>query len=157
MDEILEWLGDNAWAFWAGLALVLGIVETTTLDLVFLMLAGGAVAGGVAALLGAPFLLQALVATLGAVALLVGVRPLAKRHLEVPHHVKTGAAALEGKRAVVTETVDRNSGLVKLAGESWSARAYDDTQVIEPGSVVDVIRIDGATAIVYHLDELTGE
>lgn len=153
MDEILDWLSDNTWSFWAALAVVFGLVETVTLDLVFLMLAGGALAGSVAAIAGAPFFLSALIATGGAVSLLLVVRPIARRNLEVPHHTRTGTAALLGQRATVTEEVSRDAGFVKLAGEVWSARAYDETQVLPPGTVVDVIEIAGATALVYAIEE----
>jgi membrane protein implicated in regulation of membrane protease activity len=156
MEEFGGWLSDNGWTFWIALSVVLGLVETMTLDLVFLMLAGGAVAGAVAGLLGAPFALQALVASGAAVSLLVVVRPIARRHLEVPHHMKTGTAALPGQRAVVVEEVSRHGGQVKLVGEVWTARAYDETQVIPAGTTVDVIEVDGATVLVYSINE-TGE
>jgi membrane protein implicated in regulation of membrane protease activity len=150
VGEIGEWLGDNAWAGWLGLAVVLGIVETTTLDLVFLMLAGGAVAGAVAAAFGAPLLLQALVAIVASAALLGVVRPIARRHLRTPLDTRTGVAALVGRDALVIARVDAHSGQVKLGGEVWSARAFDDHDVIEPGERVQVAQIDGATALVYR-------
>jgi membrane protein implicated in regulation of membrane protease activity len=146
---MVEWIGDNSWALWLGLALVLGTVETMTLDLLFLMLAGGALAGAVAALVGAPFLVAALVALAATAALLGVVRPVALRHLQQPAATRTGVAALVGGRALVLERVDANGGRVKLAGETWSARAYVDDVVIEPGESVDVIEIQGATALVY--------
>ncbi len=150
MGGIGDWLGDNAWAGWLGLAVVLGIVETTTMDLVFLMLAGGAVAGAVAAALGAPLLVQAVVAIVASAALLGVVRPVARRHLRTPFETRTGVAALVGRDAVVLERVDDQMGRVKLAGEVWSARAFDDHDVIEPGERVQVAQIDGATALVFR-------
>jgi membrane protein implicated in regulation of membrane protease activity len=147
----VDWLGDNAWVLWLGLALVFGIIETTTLDLMFLMLAGGALAGGIASMLGAGFLLQALVAIAASAALLGVVRPVAKRHLRQPVGARTGVAALVGRRATVIERVDSHGGRVKLAGEIWSARSYDHT-VIEIGATVDVIEIQGATALVYEVE-----
>jgi membrane protein implicated in regulation of membrane protease activity len=145
-----DWLGDNAWAGWVGLAVVLGIVETTTMDLVFLMLAGGALAGAVAAALGAPLLLQAIVAIVASAALLGVVRPVARRHLHTPMETRTGVAALVGRDAVVLERIDDQTGRVKLAGEVWSARAFDDHDVIEPGERVQVAQIEGATALVFR-------
>jgi membrane protein implicated in regulation of membrane protease activity len=153
MDGFFDWLGDNAWAGWLGLAVVLGIVETTTLDLVFLMLAGGALAGALAAAVGAPLLLQAVVAILATAALLGVVRPVARRHLRTPLEARTGVAALVGRDALVTKQVDAHSGQVKLAGEIWSARSFDDREVIEPGSRVHVVEIDGATAVVFRADD----
>jgi membrane protein implicated in regulation of membrane protease activity len=149
MEGFFDWLGDNAWAGWLGVAVVLGIVETTTLDLVFLMLAGGALAGAAAAAVGAPILLQAVVAIVATGALLGVVRPVAKRHLRTPIEARTGVAALVGRDALVTKQVDAHSGQVKLAGEIWSARSFDDTEVIEPGTRVHVVEIDGATAVVF--------
>lgn len=144
-----EWLADNQWVFWLGLAFVFGTVETMTLDLVFLMLAGGAVGGAVAAALGAPVVVSAIVAIVVSAALLGVVRPVAVRHLRQPVATRTGVAALVGKRAVVLERVDAQSGRVKLGGETWSARAYSADQVMEAGESVDVIEIEGATALVY--------
>jgi membrane protein implicated in regulation of membrane protease activity len=152
MQDAWDWLGDNAWIPWLGLALVFGIVETTTLDLVFLMLAGGAVAGGVASVAGAPFIVQALVAIATSAALLGVVRPVATRHLRTPVHTRTGVAALVGRRASVIERVDAHGGRVKLAGDIWSARSYDGHTVIEVGASVDVVEIQGATALVYEAE-----
>jgi len=150
MDGMLDWLGENAWAGWIGLAVVLGIIETTTTDLVFLMLAGGALAGAAAAAFGAPLLLQAIVAILASAALLGVVRPIAKRHLRTPLETRTGVAALVGRQAVVLRRVDGESGQVKLGGEVWSARAFDEHEVIEPGEKVQVAEIEGATALVFR-------
>ena len=152
MDGFFDWLGDNAWAGWLGLAVVLGIVETTTLDLVFLMLAGGALAGAIAAGVGAPLLVQAVVAVVATAALLGVVRPVARRHLRTPIEARTGVAALVGRDALVMQQVDAHSGQVKLAGEIWSARSSDDREIIEPGTRVHVVEIDGATAVVFRAD-----
>src|ERR671910_1070191 len=152
MGDAWDWVADNAWVLWLGLALVFGIVETTTLDLVFLMLGGGAIAGAFASVIGLPFLVQALVAIGASAALLGVVRPVAKRHLRQPVGTRTGVAALVGRRAVVLERVDPHGGRVKLAGEIWSARSYDGQAVIEIGADVDVVEIQGATALVYEVE-----
>lgn len=146
----MEWLGDHAWVAWVAAAVVLGFVELTTLDLVFLMLAGGALAGGLVALTPVPLVGQALVALGTAVALLVVVRPIAISHLRTPIASRTGVAALIGQQALVLERVDAHGGRVKLAGEVWSARSFDPHTAIEPGRTVDVVQIDGATAVVYE-------
>jgi membrane protein implicated in regulation of membrane protease activity len=83
--------------------------------------------------------------------LLLGfVRPVARRHLRTPAQLRTGTAALVGHSAIVTQRVDNNaqSGAVKLDGEVWTARAYDQDEVIEAGRRVEVIEISGATALV---------
>jgi membrane protein implicated in regulation of membrane protease activity len=140
----------DAWVWWVIGAVLLVIVEVTTLDLVFAMLAGGALAGAAVAMAGGGPAIAIAAAIVVAVALLGVVRPVALRHLSHPPEIRTGVAALVGARGVVIERVDAHSGRIKLGGEVWSAKSYDDTQVIEPGSAVDVIEIKGATALVYE-------
>jgi len=143
-------MGDYDWAAWLALAVVLGIVEVTTLDLTFLMLAAGALAGSGVAAAGGPLALQVIVALVAAVAMLAVVRPIALRHLRTPTATRTGVAALVGAEAVALERVDSRSGFIKLKGEVWSARTYDPSHVIEAGRNVEVVQIDGATAVVYE-------
>ena len=148
-------MGKYDWAAWLGLAAILGVVEVTTLDLTFLMLAAGALAGTGAALAdwniaGSHIAAQAVVAIVTAVAMLAVVRPVALRHIRVPAVSRTGVAALVGAPAVTVERVDGRSGFVKLKGEVWSARTYDPSHVIEAGRNVEIVQIDGATAVVYE-------
>ncbi len=82
--------------------------------------------------------------------MLAVVRPIALRHLRTPAAIRTGTDALVGSGAVALERVDANGGQVKLKGEVWSARTYDPHVVIEAGRNVEVVQIDGATAIVYE-------
>jgi membrane protein implicated in regulation of membrane protease activity len=152
IDVVGEWMADNEWVVWLLGALALGGIELATLDLVFLMLAAGALAGSVTAAVGAPFLLQVLVGSAVAIAMLAVVRPIALRHLKTPHELRTGVDALVGREAITLDRVDIHGGRVKLAGEVWSARTMDGSLVIEPGRTVDVLRIDGAVAVVYELD-----
>jgi len=136
------------WLWWIGGALVLGILEMLSLDLVLVMFAGGAFAGGVAAALGAPIGIQILVAALTSVVLLGALRPWLLRRLKkrIPLE-ETNVAALVGRAAVVVSTVTLEGGRVKLNGEVWSARTNVD-EAIPPGAQVRVDRIDGATAVV---------
>jgi len=144
----------DAWVWWVIVSAALIGIEVLTLDLVFAMFAGGALAGAVVAgldqatglSLGLP--LQVGVSIVVAVALLGTVRPIALRHLRQPAAIRTGVAALEGAKATVLERVDGNGGRVKLAGEVWSARSYDGHSAFDPGQSVDVIKIEGATALV---------
>src|ERR1700757_3977622 len=76
--------------------------------------------------------------------------PVARPHLRMPPAIRTGTAALEGAPAVVLQRVDRDGGRVRIGGEEWSARAYMPDQVIEPGTHVEVMKIEGATALVYE-------
>ncbi|QCB93423.1 NfeD family protein [Cellulomonas shaoxiangyii] len=136
------------WLWWVGGALLLGVLEMVSLDLVLIMFAGGALAGGVAYALGAPLVVQFVVAAVAAVALLLLLRPWLLRHLrsrvDLP---ETNTAALLGRPAVVVADVDGMTGRVKLAGEVWSARTADGS-VLPPGTAVVVARIEGATAVV---------
>jgi membrane protein implicated in regulation of membrane protease activity len=112
------------------------------------MFAVGAVAGAVTAGLGHGIVAQVIVFVVVSVALLVFVRPLAYRNRQRPDQ-RSGIDALRGKQAVVLERVDGGAGgRIKLAGEIWSARALETGQVFDPGQHVDVVEIDGATAVV---------
>ena len=148
----MDGFGDYDWVAWIGLAVVLGIVEVTTLDLVFAMLAAGALAGATTALVTDQVVVQVLVALVVSVAMLAVVRPLALRHLRTPLAIRTGTAALVGERGLVLEPVDSEGGRIKLKGEVWSARAYDPQTSIEAGRHVEIVEIDGATAIVYETE-----
>jgi membrane protein implicated in regulation of membrane protease activity len=138
-----------AWYWWLLAALVLALVEVSTLDLVFGMLAVGSIAGGITALATGSLLVQSIVAAVVAVLLLLVVRPVALRHLRQPSATRTGVDALPGKSGLVLDRVDQYDGRVKIGGEVWSARTFDPTAVLEPGTPVEVVRIDGAHAVVY--------
>jgi membrane protein implicated in regulation of membrane protease activity len=151
----MDWLGDNLWASWLGLAALLTVAEMFSLDLVLIMLAVGAVAGMAVALVGAPLALQAVVAAGASVAMLAVVRPsLAKRFHGGPE-LRLGHGKLVGQRGVVTEEISGlQTGLIKLAGEVWTAAPYDETLVITPGETVEVLQIKGATAYVHPVPSL---
>jgi membrane protein implicated in regulation of membrane protease activity len=138
-----------SWIVWLIVAVVLGVAEllTTTLALGLI-----AVAAVVAAVVGAfhvdlPFQLAAFVVAAGAG--LGFIRPIAIRHLKQPPPLRTGTAALVGRSAIVLEEVTEHSGRVRIDGEEWSSRAYDESLVIPVGTKVDVMQIRGATALVY--------
>ena len=139
----------ESWIVWLVLAAVLGVAEvmTTTLALGLLAVAAlvAAVVGGVG--LGLPFQLGAFALT--AVAGLGVVRPLAVRHIRQPPLLRSGTSALVGRSATVVEEVTALGGRVRIGGEVWSARSYDESQVIPTGSAVDVFAIEGATALVH--------
>lgn len=145
----MDWLKD--WQVWAALSIALGVAEVFSLDLVLLMLAGGALVGVVTALLGAPVALQILAAVASSAAMLALVRPNVVKRLHSGPQLTLGHAALVGKQGIVVEEVSDQGGQVKISGELWTARPYDDTEVIEPGATVDVIEIRGATALVYRV------
>jgi len=141
----------SAWVAWAVAAVLLAVGEIFTPGLFFLgPVALAAVAAAVAAVVGAAVWLQALVFVLGSFASLGLLRPIARAHLSMPRAIRTGAAALEGASAVVLARVDDQGGRIRLAGEEWTARAYVPDEVFEPGTQVEVARIEGATALVYR-------
>jgi len=139
------------WLIWLIVAAALAVGELATPGLFVLgLVAVAAVAAALVAALGAGFTLQLVVFAVGLVAMLGVVRPIARRHVRMPAALRTGTDALVGKRALVLERVDADGGRVKIGGEEWSARAFMEEQVIEPGTKVEVARIEGATALVYE-------
>jgi membrane protein implicated in regulation of membrane protease activity len=137
------------WIVWLIVAAALGAAEIFTGTLAFGFVAVSAlVAAGAGALgLAGPLQFIAFVVATGAA---LGIaRPLAVRHIKQPPQLRTGTAALVGRTAYVLEDVTAHGGRVKIGGEEWSSRPYDETLVIPAGSTVDVLQIEGATALVY--------
>jgi membrane protein implicated in regulation of membrane protease activity len=140
------------WLIWLIAAGVFAAAETASLTFVLIMFAGGAAAASITAALGGAPLLQFIVAIVGTLALLGVVRPVARRHLTAATGVLTGSDRLVGKEAIVLSQVDARDGRVRLDGGEWSARAFDEKQVLPAGTVVRVMKINGATAVVLHED-----
>ena len=139
------------WVVWAIAAVLLSVGEILTPGMFFLgPVALAAVAAAIVAALGVGVVVQLLVFIGGAIASVALLRPIARRHVHMPAALRTGTAALEGRKAVVLQRVDVNGGRVRIGGEEWSARAYMDDQVLEPGTRVEVVKIEGATALVYE-------
>jgi membrane protein implicated in regulation of membrane protease activity len=140
-----------AWLFWALAAVALAVGEIFTPGLFFLgPIALAAVAAAVVAAAGAGWVAQVLVFVGATAAALALLRPIARRHLRLPAISRTGTDRLVGQKALVLERVDLHGGRVKIGGEVWSARAFDESQVLEPGVRVEVAEIEGATALVYE-------
>jgi membrane protein implicated in regulation of membrane protease activity len=137
------------WFLWLLAAGVLGAAEFFTLTLAFGLLAGAALVAAVVAGVGIGVLGQLVAFAIAAAAGLVIVRPIALRHMAQQPLTREGSDALIGKRAEVMQEVTATHGLIKLSGEEWSARALDESLVIPVGALVDVMEIEGATAIVY--------
>ena len=136
------------WVAWMIAAALLAAGEVASISFILGPIALAALAAGIAALAGVGLEAQFIVFILGSIGSLAIVRPIARRHLRTPAQIRTGTAALLGSPAVVLERVDRDGGQVKLAGEVWSARAFVEDDVFEPGARVEVLKIDGATALV---------
>jgi membrane protein implicated in regulation of membrane protease activity len=140
----------EGWILWLIAACVFGIGEMLTTGF---FLAPFALGAGVAALtdaVGAGGVASWVVFVLVSVLTLAIIRPIAKSHMKMPPQIRTGAAALIGKQAIVLERIvnDEGVGCVRIDGEVWTARSLDEDQVIEKGARVQVIDIRGATALV---------
>jgi membrane protein implicated in regulation of membrane protease activity len=140
----------DEWVLWMIAAGVLAVGEMLTVSFFLGPIALAAVTAAIVALAGGGVALQWIVFTAMSAGSLLVLRPIARRHLHMPAQLRTGTAALVGASAVVIDRVDRDGGTVRLAGEVWSARSYDEDHAFEPGSRVEVLKIDGATALVHE-------
>ncbi|MGO0577827.1 NfeD family protein [Ornithinimicrobium panacihumi] len=146
-----DWIKDSPqWLWWVGAALAFGIVEMTTLDLIFLMLALGALVAAVVAGAGIPLIWQVLIFAVSAGLFVFALRPVALKYwrLEGRGDKTLGIEGHLGQTATVIEEVTDRSGLVKLRGETWTARADLEGATFAPGTLVTVAKIAGATAVV---------
>ena len=139
----------ESWIVWLIVAAVLGVAELLTTTLAFGLLAIAAVAAAVVGAFHLSFALQLVAFAVAAGAGLGFVRPIAIKHIKQPPALLTGVAALVGRSAIVLEEVTEHSGRVRIDGEEWSSRPYDETLVIPVGTKVDVMQIKGATVLVY--------
>jgi membrane protein implicated in regulation of membrane protease activity len=138
----------SGWVYWVIAAVAFATIEAISTTLFIIPFSVGAIAAAAADLLGAGGPVQAAAfLVLSAVAFTV-TRPIARRHRTMPPQIRTGTAALIGCTATVLEEVSGESGAIKLGGEVWSARPYDEDDTIAVGSRVQVIQIKGATALV---------
>jgi len=151
----MDWFRDHLWETWLGVAILLGVAEMFSLDLILLMIAAGAVVGMVADLVGLPFPLQAILASIAALGSLTVIRPTLVHRLHAGPSLQVGHGKLVGQTGLVTAAITANEpGRVKLAGEIWSASPYDGDTTIMPGQTVEVLEIRGATAFVVPITEL---
>ncbi len=139
----------DEWIIWLIFAVVLGVVELFTLTAAIGMLGAAALFTAVLAAVGLPLPIQLLVFTAAATAGMILVRPVAHRYMHRPQLERFGIDALVGKPAYVLQEVTALDGRVRIGGEEWSARAYDETVTIAKGTIVDVMEIKGSTALVY--------
>jgi membrane protein implicated in regulation of membrane protease activity len=152
---MMDWLRDNLWAAWLTIAAVLGLAELASLDFTLLMLAAGALtAAGVAAFLPGLLWLQIVVGLITAAAMLAAIRPMIVRKIHHGQELKTGSAHVIGKSGIVVKEIHPDGGgSIRLGGELWTARPYDEVSTIAPGTRVEVMSIDGATAVVYPVSD----
>jgi len=138
------------WLVWIVVAVLLAIGEVATTSFVLGPIALAAGIAGIVALVGGGLAIQFVIFALCAFGSLLLLRPIAVRHLRTPLALRTGTAALPGASALVLDRVDDLGGRVKIGGEVWTARAFVDGEVFEPGVRVEVAKIEGATALVYR-------
>src|SRR3954468_11863864 len=152
---MMDWLRDNMWAAWLTIAAVLGLAELASLDFTLLMLAAGALtAAGVAAFFPGLLWLQIVVGLITAAAMLGAIRPMIVRKIHHGQELKTGSAHVIGRTGVVVKEIHPDGGgSIRLGGELWTASPYDEVSTIPPGTRVEVMSIDGATAVVYPVSE----
>lgn len=152
---MMDWLRDNVWAAWLAIAAVLGLAELASLDFTLLMLAAGALtAGGVAAFFPGLLWLQIVVGLITAAAMLAAIRPLLVRKIHHGVEIKTGSQHVIGRSGVVVKAIHPDGGgSITLGGELWTARPFDEVSTIPPGTRVEVMSIDGATAVVYPIGD----
>jgi membrane protein implicated in regulation of membrane protease activity len=142
----------DLWLIWLIIATALAVTEILTLTAALGMLSAAALVTAGSAAVGLPLPLQFVVFTVVATVTVLFVRPIALRHLVQPQAARFGVDALVGRGAYVVSDVTGLGGRVRIDGDEWTARSYDETLVIPAGKTVDVIEINGATAIVYPRD-----
>src|SRR4051794_5757915 len=140
----------DPWVLWLIAALILALGEIASMGLFLAPFAGGALVAALLAALGAGATIEWAAFLVVSVVLLAALRPIAREHQRTKGKLRTGPAALVGQTATVVERIANaeGAGCVRLDGEIWTARAYDDDEVIEPGTRVHVLEIRGATALV---------
>jgi membrane protein implicated in regulation of membrane protease activity len=134
---------------WLIIGVVLVVAEVLSGAFVLVMLGAAALVAALAAAIGAGPIISGVVFAALAAGGITLARPALVRRMHADDHHKTNVDAMVGKKALVTSTVDAHQGQVKVNGEIWSARSYDETEVLEPGRTVTIMSISGATAVVW--------
>jgi membrane protein implicated in regulation of membrane protease activity len=138
----------DQWIVWLIIAVLFAVGEVLTMGFFLAPFAVGALVAALVAALGGGFVTAGIAFLAVSTAAFLGVRPIARRHMKLPAQLRTGTAALVGKTGTVVETISADAGCVRIDGEVWTARPYDDDQTYEPGQRVHVLQIRGATALV---------
>ncbi len=138
----------DEWVLWLIAAVVLAVGEVLTMGFFLAPFAAGALAAAVVALAGGGFVVSGVAFLAVSAVAFAGLRPIAKRHMKLPAQLRTGTAALVGKTGTVVDAVSADAGSIRIDGEVWTARPYDDDHAYEPGQRVQVLQIRGATALV---------
>ena len=137
----------DAWVLWLIAAIVFAVGEVLTMGFFLAPFAVGALVAAVVAAAGGGLVVSGLAFLAVSSVAFMGLRPIARRHMKLPAELRTGTAALVGKTGTVTERTDADSGSVRIEGDVWTARSYDE-EPIEPGARVNIVEIKGAIALV---------
>lgn len=151
----MEWWTENSWAAWLAAAAALSVAEMFSLDLLFMALAAGALAGAVTGAFDLPLVLQMLTAAAASLATLTLLRPRLVSKLHSGPDLRMSHGRLVGTQGVVTQQISATEvGRIRIGGEEWSAAPYDTMTTIEPGESIEVLEIRGATAYVHPVPRL---
>lgn len=149
-QNLTDWLGDNLWALWLTVAVLLGVAEIVSLDLVLIMVAVGALAGaGVAVVAPGMWWLQILVAGGVSIAMLALARPTLMERIHRMPGYRSSTDKMVGNTGLAVTEITADGGEVKVEGQTWTARSFPPDTVIEKGTEIEVYEIDGAIAVVY--------
>jgi membrane protein implicated in regulation of membrane protease activity len=139
------------WVFWIIAAIVLAVGEMLTLSFFLAPFAGGALLAAIVDAAGGGTVLSWGIFILASLGMLLVVRPIARSHRKMPAQLRTGTAALIGRRAVVVERIVNHEavGAIRIdSGDVWTARSYSEDETYDVGTRVEVVEIKGATALV---------
>jgi membrane protein implicated in regulation of membrane protease activity len=139
----------HLWVVWLIAAAVLAVAELLTTTLALVLVAVGALAAAAVSAVGADAGIQVLAFVVVSLAGITLIRPLGLKRLARHPNLRTGTAALVGMTGLVLDDVGPHGGRIRIGGEEWSARPYDEMSVIPSGSTVDILQIKGATALVH--------
>lgn len=149
-ENFTDWLGDNPWALWLALSVLLGVAEILSLNLVLIMVAVGALAGaGVGAIAPGMWWLQILVAVAVSIGTLMLLRPTLMARVRRMPGYRSSTDKMVGSSGVALSAITAESGEVKIDGQPWTARSYNAATVIDEGTEVEVFELDGPIVRVY--------
>jgi membrane protein implicated in regulation of membrane protease activity len=141
------------WLIWLGAAAGLAILELLGMELVLLMLSVGCLAACLVSLGSDSWVVEGIVAGAVSIAMLGLVRPGLIQRLHHGPELRLGPARLVGLHAHVDELISaQHPGQIIVGGEQWTAKPFDPTLIIEPGTTVEVLQVEGATAYVHPAD-----
>lgn len=146
--------GINMTVTWLIILVALVVIELLTMGLTTIWFAGGALVATVAAVFGAPLLLQIILFLIVSAVLLYFTRPVAVKYFN-KDRVRTNAESLVGRQAIVISEIDNLQGIgqVSVGGMEWSAHTRQDGIVLPVGTVTVVVAINGVKLIVEERKE----